>query len=59
LKASLARAAGMPDFATLRDKMVSTAQMSHEVFIEMIEVPAKAAALRRKSESGVNPDPSL
>jgi hypothetical protein len=49
----------MPDFATLRDKMVSTAQMSHEVFIEMIEVPAKAAALRRKSESGVNPDPSL
>ncbi|HEX9792170.1 MAG TPA: bifunctional [glutamine synthetase] adenylyltransferase/[glutamine synthetase]-adenylyl-L-tyrosine phosphorylase [Kiloniellales bacterium] len=47
LKASLARAAGMPDFAALRDKMVNTARMSHEVFIEMIEEPAEAARQRR------------
>ncbi|MFQ6016616.1 MAG: bifunctional [glutamine synthetase] adenylyltransferase/[glutamine synthetase]-adenylyl-L-tyrosine phosphorylase [Kiloniellaceae bacterium] len=48
LQASLARAAGMPDFATLRASLISTAQVVFEVFIEMIEEPAKAAAPRLK-----------
>ena len=50
LQASLARAADMADFATLRDRMVGTAQTVHEVFVEMIEAPAEAARLRRAPE---------
>lgn len=40
LKASLARAAGVTDFVTLRETLVSTAQMAHEVFVDKIEAPA-------------------
>ncbi len=43
LQASLARAAGMADFAALRAALIATAQVVHEVFIEMIEEPARAA----------------
>jgi [glutamine synthetase] adenylyltransferase / [glutamine synthetase]-adenylyl-L-tyrosine phosphorylase len=44
LKATLARAAGVADFATLRDTLVSTAQMVHEVFVDRIEAPAARCA---------------
>ena len=46
LQESLARAAGMPDLTTLRSSLIATAQTVHEVFIEMIEEPAKDAAAR-------------
>jgi len=55
LKASLARAAGMSDFAALRATLVSTAQMVHEVFVEMVEEPAQAAAARRDSKDKAEP----
>ncbi len=42
LQASLARAAGMRDFAALRDALITTAQEVHEVFIDRIEAPARA-----------------
>ena len=42
LQASLARAAGMADFAALRESLIAGAQEVHEVFIEMIEEPALA-----------------
>jgi glutamate-ammonia-ligase adenylyltransferase len=43
LQAALARAAGMPDFAALRAALIGSAQMVHEVFIDTIEEPARAA----------------
>jgi glutamate-ammonia-ligase adenylyltransferase len=43
LQASLARAAGMTDFASLRQALIATAQEVHEVFIDRIEEPARAA----------------
>ena len=43
LQASLARAAGMADFAALRAALIATTQVVHEVFIEMSEEPARAA----------------
>jgi glutamate-ammonia-ligase adenylyltransferase len=42
LQASLARAAGMADFAHLRATLIATAAEVHEVFIDRIEAPAKA-----------------
>ncbi|MCH8926531.1 MAG: bifunctional [glutamine synthetase] adenylyltransferase/[glutamine synthetase]-adenylyl-L-tyrosine phosphorylase [Proteobacteria bacterium] len=42
LKASLARAAGMADFASLRETLIATAAEVHEVFIDRIEAPARA-----------------
>jgi glutamate-ammonia-ligase adenylyltransferase len=42
LQASLARAAGMADFAALRENLIASAQEVHEVFIEIVEGPAKA-----------------
>ena len=41
LKASLARAAGMADFAALRDALAASAQEVHEIFIDTIEEPAR------------------
>ena len=42
LKACLARAAGQPDFATLRAVLESTAESVHQTFVTMIEEPARA-----------------
>ncbi len=42
LQASLARAAGMPDFASLRRALIASAAEVHEVFIDMVEEPARA-----------------
>jgi len=55
LKASLARAAGVPDFATLRATLASTAQMVHDVFVEMVEEPALAATARRAAKDKAEP----
>jgi hypothetical protein len=41
LRASLARAAGMDDFATLRGALAASAQEVHEIFIDTIEEPAR------------------
>ncbi|MHA1599452.1 MAG: bifunctional [glutamine synthetase] adenylyltransferase/[glutamine synthetase]-adenylyl-L-tyrosine phosphorylase [Alphaproteobacteria bacterium] len=49
LKASLARAAGIADFATLRETLVSTARMVHEVFVDTIEAPAEKLISERAS----------
>ena len=46
LQESLARAAGMDDFPALRNALVSSAQVVHEVFIEIIEEPARAAGAK-------------
>ncbi len=42
LQTSLARAAGMTDFACLREGLESTARNVHAIFSEMIEEPARA-----------------
>ena len=42
LQTSLARAAGMTDFTSLRETLESTARRVHAIFIEMIEQPANA-----------------
>jgi hypothetical protein len=41
LKASLARAAGMADFAALRGALIASAGEVHEIFIDTIEDPAR------------------
>ncbi len=41
LKASLARAAGMTDFAALHDALAASAREVHEIFIDTIEEPAR------------------
>ncbi|MFQ5467071.1 MAG: hypothetical protein ACE5DS_02940, partial [Kiloniellaceae bacterium] len=46
LQASLARAAGLADFAALRDTLVATAEGVYDVFVETIEAPARAAGAR-------------
>ena len=46
LKASLARATDMPDFATLKDSLIAHAQGVQEIFVEMIEAPASEAMAR-------------
>ncbi len=55
LKTSLARAAGVADFTTLRATLVSTAQMVHEVFVDMVEDPAQVAAAVRTSNPDTGP----
>jgi glutamate-ammonia-ligase adenylyltransferase len=56
LKASLARAAGLPDFDTLRERLIATTRAVHEVFIETIEAPAEAAAARRQASAAPPPE---
>ncbi len=46
LRAALAEAAGAPDFAALTDTLITTAQVAHEAFVEIIEEPARQAAAR-------------
>ncbi len=41
LQASLARAAGKADFAALRDALIASAGEAHEIFIDIIEDPAR------------------
>ncbi|MHA1152134.1 MAG: bifunctional [glutamine synthetase] adenylyltransferase/[glutamine synthetase]-adenylyl-L-tyrosine phosphorylase [Alphaproteobacteria bacterium] len=41
LKASLARAAGMTDFAALHDALAASAREVHEIFVDQIEEPAR------------------
>lgn len=52
LQASLARAAGMADFARLRSTLISTAREVHHVFIETIEEPARAAGVKLGESAG-------
>ena len=44
LQASLARAAGMADFAALRDALAASAKAVHEIFLDTIEEPARKLA---------------
>jgi glutamate-ammonia-ligase adenylyltransferase len=44
LKASLARAAGLSDFDTLRTALQKTAETVHGIFVDMIEEPARRLA---------------
>jgi glutamate-ammonia-ligase adenylyltransferase len=56
VKSSLARSAGMGDFAALRDALVTTAQTVQDVFVDMIEEPARALAtetIANKTEAGL------
>ncbi len=46
LRASLARAGGAPDFAALKETLITTAQGVLEVYDELIEIPARAAGGR-------------
>jgi glutamate-ammonia-ligase adenylyltransferase len=41
LQVSLARAAGMADFAALKGALIASAQEVHEIFIDTIEEPAR------------------
>ena len=41
LQASLARAAGMDDFATLRSTLAASAGEVYEIFLDTIEEPAR------------------
>lgn len=43
LKAALATAGGRPDFDSLRAALVATARDVHEIFVELIEEPAREA----------------
>ncbi len=54
LQSSLARAAAMADFATLRAALESTARRIHALFIEMIEEPAQALG-QDATQSGQSP----
>jgi glutamate-ammonia-ligase adenylyltransferase len=44
LQSSLARAAGLSDFAELKQRLIMTAGSVHEIFIDMIEEPARLLA---------------
>ena len=46
LQASLARAAGLGDFAALRSRLIATAESAGRIFVEMIEAPARAAGAK-------------
>jgi glutamate-ammonia-ligase adenylyltransferase len=46
LKSSLARAAEVPDFASLKESLITTAQGVFEVYDELVEAPAREAAKR-------------
>ena len=46
LAASLARAGGADDLAALKERVITTAQVVHEVFVELIDEPAHDAAER-------------
>ena len=52
LKDSLARAAGCPDFAALKDSLIATAQSVLELYEAMIEEPAQAARERLEAQDG-------
>ena len=45
LKGSLARAAGADSFADLKGRLITTAQTAYEAYVELIDVPAKAATV--------------
>ena len=52
LQASLARAAGMADFAALHDALAARAAEVHETFIDTIEEPARALGAELGVEAG-------
>ena len=51
LKSALARAAGAGDFAAFKDSLITTAQVVHEAFVEIIEQPAQEAAARLENST--------
>jgi len=56
LKTALARAAGLDDFGALRARLIETAQAVHEIFVETIEAPARAAQARHSERPAEDPE---